>query len=31
MTPARDAMIPAAADGGRALHVVKIKCHGRIL
>jgi hypothetical protein len=31
MTPARDAMIPAAADGGGALELVKIKCHGRIL
>jgi hypothetical protein len=31
MTPARDAMIPAAADGGRAVNVVRIKYHGRIL
>jgi hypothetical protein len=31
MTPARDAMIPAAADGGGALDGAEIKCHGRIL
>jgi hypothetical protein len=31
MTLARDATIPVAAGGGRAINVVKIKCHGRIL